>query len=74
MRQCSFDDTKANASGSVPLVGAFGEDGAKTFVRKGTNGRLGEELSLEHSAAPERRAIAEPNPECAVRLLTGDLW
>jgi hypothetical protein len=73
MHHGSFDDIRASATASVPVAGALEEGDAEPFVPKGTNGRLREELSLEHSVAHECGAIAEPSQECAGRLLTGDL-
>src|SRR3546814_18416672 len=65
VEHCSFDYMKAHAAASVPLGGAFWDGGAQTFVHKGTNGRWRDLLTAEACAAYQRRALAEPGPDCA---------
>jgi aryl sulfotransferase len=65
---CTFDWMKANATKSVPLGGAFWDAGAEVFINKGVNGRWGDTLSAEESAAYEQRATDELGAECAAWL------
>ena len=67
---CSFDWMKNNATRSVPLGGAFWDEGAKVFINKGVNGRWNDTLTAEDSAQYEARAVKELGLECA-RWLAG---
>jgi len=70
---CSFDYMKANATKSVPLGGAFWDEGAKVFIHKGENGRWRDILTIEDCAAYEERAKAELGLDCAKWLADGGL-
>ena len=69
---CSFDWMKANATKSVPLGGAFWDDGAQVFIHKGVNGRWKETLTADESAEYEARAEQELGAECARWIATGE--
>jgi aryl sulfotransferase len=67
----SFDYMRDHAAGTVPLGGAFWEDGAKSFINKGTNGRWKDRLSEASSARYLARAKAELGADCAAWLKDG---
>ena len=71
LKHCSFDYMKAHATKSVPLGGAFWDDGAQNFIHKGVNGRWTDTLTPEESAAYEERAEKELGKECATWLMKG---
>ncbi len=71
LRHCSFDWMKANATKFAPLGGVFWDEGAETFINKGTNGRWREVLTEEDVANYEAMALAELGPECAAWLASG---
>ncbi len=73
VEHCTFDWMRANGEKSVPLHGKMWEDGVKSFIHKGTNGRWVDTLTAEESEAYEKRALAELGPECAYWLKTGEL-
>lgn len=62
---CTFDWMKNNATRSVPLGGAFWDEGAKVFINKGVNGRWIDTLTANDSAQYEARAVKELGLECA---------
>jgi aryl sulfotransferase len=68
LEHCSFEWMKANATGSVPLGGAFWDGGAETFIHRGTNGRWRDVLTAADVAAYEHRARAELGAQCAAWL------
>jgi aryl sulfotransferase len=70
IKYCSFDWMKNNATKSVPMSGAFWDEGAKVFINKGVNGRWMDTLTADDSAQYEARAVSELGPECA-RWLAG---
>jgi len=72
IEHCTFDYMKAHAEQVSPLGGAIFEEGAKTFINKGVNGRWRDVLSPEESAAYERMAVEKLGAECARWLATGD--
>jgi aryl sulfotransferase len=65
IKYCSFDWMKNNATKSVPLGGAFWDEGAKVFINKGVNGRWMDTLTADDSAQYEARAVNELGLECA---------
>ncbi|MET0286208.1 MAG: sulfotransferase domain-containing protein [Polyangiales bacterium] len=65
VHHCSFEYMKANATKSLPMEGAFWDDGSRTFVNKGVNGRWREVLSRVDVERYEARAERELGPECA---------
>jgi aryl sulfotransferase len=69
---CSFAWMKQNASKSVPLGGAFWNDGAQVFIHRGVSGRWMDTLTPEEVAEYERRAVEELGAECARWLATGE--
>ncbi len=71
LEYCSFGWMKEHAAKSVPLGGAFWDEGARVFINKGTNGRWEQTLTEEDVAAYEARAEQELGPECARWLATG---
>lgn len=70
IKYCSFDWMKNNATKSVPMSGAFWDEGAKVFINKGVNGRWMDTLTADDSAQYEARAVSELGLECA-RWLAG---
>jgi len=68
---CSFDWMKANATKSVPLGGAFWDEGAEVFINKGINGRWKDTLTAAESAEYESVARAELGDACTLWLQTG---
>lgn len=68
---CTFDWMKNNAGKSVPLGGAFWDEGAKVFINKGVNGRWRDRLSNEDAARYEAKCVEELGEECARWLATG---
>lgn len=71
LEYCSFDWMKQNGAKSVPLGGAFWDEGAKVFINKGVNGRWADTLSEDDCNAYEKRAEAELGVECANWLKSG---
>jgi aryl sulfotransferase len=71
VEHCTFDYMKAHAEQMAPLGGAIFEEGAKTFIHKGVNGRWRDVLSPEESAAYERMALDKLGPDAARWLATG---
>lgn len=65
IKYCSFDWMKNNATKSVPMGGAFWDEGAKVFINKGVNGRWMDTLTADDSAQYEARAVNELGLECA---------
>jgi aryl sulfotransferase len=65
IKYCSFDWMKNNATKSVPMGGAFWDEGAKVFINKGVNGRWLDTLTADDSAQYEARAVNELGLECA---------
>lgn len=61
----NHSNVKENAAESVPLGGAFWEDGANTFIHKGTNERRREDLSTDLSKRYLARAEQELGRDCA---------
>ena len=55
----------------VPLAGAIFENGTKSFLNKGTNGRWRDVLTVTDSTAYESRAFAELGADCARWLQHG---
>jgi len=74
LEHCSFDYMKANATKSVPLGGAFWDEGAKVFINKGVNGRWTETLTKEDSAGYEARMKEVLGEEGARWFATGESW
>ena len=56
---------------SVPLGGAFWDEGASTFVHKDINGRWRDVLTAINVQSYEARALAELGPHCAPWLPIG---
>jgi aryl sulfotransferase len=71
LEYCSFEWMKNNATKSVPLGGAFWDDGAKVFINKGVNGRWADTLSDADSKKYEKQAELELGKECADWLKSG---
>jgi aryl sulfotransferase len=71
VEHCSFDWMRARGDTVVPLAGAIWENGADSFLNKGTNGRWQGVLSAGECAAYEGRALAELGPKCAGWLASG---
>lgn len=72
LEYCSFNWMKENAVKSVPLGGAFWDEGAKVFINKGVNGRWTDTLSTDDVNAYEKRAEQELGKECAEWLKSGN--
>lgn len=72
LEYCSFKWMKENAVKSVPLGGAFWDEGAKVFINKGVNGRWTDTLSKDDVNAYEKRAEQELGKECAEWLKSGN--
>jgi aryl sulfotransferase len=68
----SFQWMKQNATKSVPLGGAFWDEGAKVFINKGVNGRWADTLSDADCLEYEKRAELELGKECADWLKSGN--
>ena len=73
LQHCSFDYTKANATPSVPLGGAFWDGGAEQFIYKGVNGRWRELLNSTEIKKYDSLAVKELGKECAAWLTTGEI-
>lgn len=73
LEHSTFQYMKENATQSVPFAGKFWDEGAKTFVNKGVNGRWREQLSEAQVRRYESRADLELGSECAHWFATGDL-
>ncbi|MDG2128918.1 MAG: sulfotransferase domain-containing protein [Fuerstiella sp.] len=71
LEHCSFDWMKQNASGSVPLGGAFWDGGAQVFINKGVNGRWADVLTSAESHEYEKQAEMRLGSECARWLASG---
>ncbi len=71
IKHSSFDYMKAHAVRSLPFGGIFWDNGAQTFIHKGTNGRWREDLSASDCRAYEAMARRELGEECAHWLATG---
>ena len=71
VQYCSFDWMKRNADRVSPAEGNFWEDGAQTFINKGTNKRWQQTLTVEEVVAYEKRAVEELGAECARWLANG---
>lgn len=71
LEYCSFDWMKAHGELALPLKGAFWDNGAKTFVNKGINGRWRSMLTSDHIREYQRRAITELGAECFDWLSSG---
>jgi aryl sulfotransferase len=68
----SFQWMKQNATKSVPLGGAFWDEGAKVFINKGMNGRWKDILSDAEVMEYESLAKQELGNECAEWLKNGN--
>ena len=73
VEHCTFDWMRANGEKSVPLHGKMWEDGVKSFINKGTNGRWMDTLTPQECADYEAKAVAEVGTEGAEWLKTGKL-
>ena len=73
LEHCSFDYMKTRGDNIVPLGGVLWQEGAKSFMNKGKNGRWRDILPAEDSAHYEKRAREELGAECAHWLATGRL-
>ena len=65
VEHCTFDYMKAHANQMAPRGGIMWNDGAQTFINKGTNGRWRDSLNAADIAAYEAKADAELGPECS---------
>ena len=73
VEHCSFDYMKRNAAKSVPLGGAFWDEGAQTFINKGTNGRWKDVLSQADILKYEQEVNKHLTPEAARWMMTGEV-
>jgi aryl sulfotransferase len=71
LEHCSFDYMRDHGEKSVPLGGAIFEDGAKTFINKGINGRWRDVLTPQDSRRYEDMALRELGEDCARWLQSG---
>ena len=72
MEHCSFAWMKNDGSDKIlPGIEDVWEEGAKTFINKGSNGRWKNVLTQEESLAYEERAVEELGEECAAWLKNG---
>lgn len=71
LEHCSFDYMREHGDKTVPLGGAIFEDGAKTFINKGTNGRWRDILTPQDSQQYEDMARRELDEDCARWLRNG---
>lgn len=65
LEHSTFEYMKANATQSLPFEGKFWDDGAKTFVNRGVNGRWREEMSSLQVRRYEEEAERQLGSECA---------
>lgn len=71
LHHCSFDYMKTNAVKSVPLGGAFWDEGAKVFINQGVNGRWRDVLQPEDNDKYEAPVNKHLSPECIQWVATG---
>lgn len=65
LEHCSFEYMRENATKSLPMEGAFWNDGSRAFVHKGVNGRWRDVLSEADVRLYEERAARELGEENA---------
>lgn len=69
---CTFEYMKAHAVEMSPVQSAMAfENGADTFINKGSNGRWRDVLTAEDVRRYEEKAVAELGEECAKWLAGG---
>ncbi len=68
---CTFDWMQRHGEAVVPMAGAIFENGTRSFINKGTNGRWRDVLTVNESMAFESRARAELGADCATWLAAG---
>jgi len=73
VEHCTFDWMQRHGESVVPLGGAIFENGVRSFINKGTNGRWRDVLTVSESIAYERRAQAELGNGCARWLMRGSV-
>jgi aryl sulfotransferase len=71
LEHCTFEYMKENATQSLPFEGKFWDDGAKTFVNRGVNGRWREHLLAEQVKRYEEEAERQLGSECARWFASG---
>jgi aryl sulfotransferase len=71
LEHTSFDYMKDHAEKIVPLGGELWQDGAQTFIHRGTNGHWKDVLGPDEVERYETRAREELGQECAHWLATG---
>ncbi len=71
LEHCSISYMREKGNTIVPLEGAFWNEGAKTFIYKGTNGRWLDTLTEDENERYLRKAETELGVECSQWLLTG---
>lgn len=68
----TFQYMKENATRSLPFEGKFWDEGAKTFINKGVNGRWREQLQDAQIKRYEAEAERQLGAECAHWFATGE--
>ena len=71
VEHCTFAWMQQHGEAVVPMAGAIFENGTKSFLNKGTNGRWRDVLTVTESTAYESRAFAELGADCARWLQHG---
>lgn len=69
---CTFEYMKSNATRSLPFGGKFWDEGSKTFIHRGTNGRWRDVLTEQDIREYEATARRELGDACAHWLATGE--
>jgi aryl sulfotransferase len=72
VEHCSFDYMKQHATKSLPFEGKFWDDGARTFVNKGVNGRWRDVLTADDIARYDAAAERELGAACARWFARGE--
>jgi len=72
LEHSTFRYMKENGTKSLPFEGKFWDDGAKTFVNKGVNGRWREQLTVADVKRYEAQAELQLGPDCARWFATGE--